>query len=100
MMSIRSSLNRKIVVLIVRMDDLILTADDAFDINRLKTFLSSTFEIKRSKKEIVISQRKYNLDLLKETGMSGCRPTNIPIDPNQKLANDKEGDPVNTNWHH
>lgn len=28
--------------------------------------------------------------------MSGCRPTDTPIDPNQKLGDDKEGDPVNT----
>jgi hypothetical protein len=78
--------------------------------NQLKTPLSSTFEIKdlgslryflgmevaRSKKGIVISQRKYALDLLKETGMNGCRPADTPIYPNQKLGHDKEGDPVNT----
>ena len=28
--------------------------------------------------------------------MSGCRPADIPIDPNQKLGDDKEGDMVNT----
>jgi hypothetical protein len=64
--------------------------------NQLKTSLSSTFEIKdlgflryfldmdvaRSKKGNVISQRKYVLDLLKETRMSGCRQADTPIDPN------------------
>ena len=43
----------------------------------------------------VVSQRKYVLDLLKETGMSGCRSTDTPIDPNQKVGDDKEGDMVN-----
>ncbi|KAK3004629.1 hypothetical protein RJ639_019506 [Escallonia herrerae] len=42
-----------------------------------------------------VSQRKYVLDLLKETGMSGCRPVETPIDPNQKLG-DNEGDLINT----
>lgn len=49
-----------------------------------------------SKKGIVVSQRKYILDLLKETGMSGCRPVDTPIDPNQKLGDTKDGNPVNT----
>ena len=91
-------------------DDIILTRDDVREMNRLKTSISSTFEIKdleplkyflgmevaRSKKGIVVSQRKYVLDLLKETSMSGCRPVDTPIDPNQKLGDDKEGDMVNT----
>ncbi|KAK3030878.1 hypothetical protein RJ639_037228 [Escallonia herrerae] len=51
--------------------------------------------IARSRKGIAVSQRKYVLDLLKETGMSGCRPVETPIDPNQKLG-DNKGDPVNT----
>ena len=32
------------------------------------------------------SQRKYVLDLLKETRMCGCRPAETPIDPNLKLV--------------
>ena len=36
-----------------------------------------------------MSQRKYALDLLKETRMSGCRPAETPIDPNLKFV--KEG---------
>ena len=91
-------------------DDIILTGDDVREMNRLKTSIPSTFEIKdlgplryflgmevaRSKKGIVVSQRKYVLDLLKETDMSGCKPVDTPIDPNQKSGDDKEGDMVNT----
>lgn len=43
----------------------------------MKYFLG--MEIARSKKGIYISQRKYVLDLLKETGMLGCRPSDTPI---------------------
>ena len=53
-------------------------------------------EIARSKKRIVISRRKCILNLLKEIGMSGYRPTNIPIDPSKKPRDDKEGDLVDT----
>ncbi|CAH9070189.1 unnamed protein product [Cuscuta europaea] len=51
-------------------------------------------EIARSKKGIVVSQRKYVLDLLQETGMSACKPADTPIDPSQKLGDIKEGNPV------
>ena len=53
-------------------------------------------EVARSKKGIVVSQQKYILNLLKETGMMGCRPANTPIDPNQKLQSEGKGDPVDT----
>lgn len=53
-------------------------------------------DIARSRKGIVLSQRKYILDLLKETGMSGCKPADTPIDPNQKLGDDKKGESVDT----
>ncbi|KAK3013938.1 hypothetical protein RJ639_008811 [Escallonia herrerae] len=79
--------------------DIILTGDDIAEMERLMQCLASKFEIKdlgslnfflrmeiaRSRKGIAVSQRKYVLDLLKETGMSGCRLVETPIDPNQKL---------------
>ncbi|XP_073220339.1 secreted RxLR effector protein 161-like [Cicer arietinum] len=42
-------------------------------------------EVARSKKGIVVSQRKYILDLLEETGMSGSRPADTPMELNAKL---------------
>lgn len=47
-------------------------------------------EMARSRQGIVISQRKYVLDLLVETGMSECKLSDTLIDPNQKLK--KEND--------
>ena len=64
------------------------------DLGGLKYFLG--MEIARSRKGITVSQRKYILDLLKETGMSGCKPADTPIDPNQKLGEIQQGTPVNT----
>ncbi|CAH9115704.1 unnamed protein product, partial [Cuscuta europaea] len=103
------SIKGEIAVLIVYVDDIILTGNYCEEIEDLKKKLAQEFEIKdlgelkyflgmeiaRSKKGIVVSQRKYVLDLLHETGMSACRPIDTPIDPNQKLGNVKEGVPVN-----
>ena len=53
------------------------------DLGKLQYFLG--IEVARSKKGIFISQRKYILDLLKETGMLGCKPAESPIEINHKL---------------
>jgi hypothetical protein len=98
----------KVTMLAVYVDDIIITGDDETEIKSLKKNLSKQFEVKdlgplryflgieiaRSLKGIVLSQRKYVLDLLKETGMLGCRPASTPIDPNHKLCAES-GDPVN-----
>ncbi|RVW73986.1 Retrovirus-related Pol polyprotein from transposon RE1 [Vitis vinifera] len=109
-MFIKHSNDGKIAILIVYVDDIILTGDHVTKMDRLKKSLALEFEIKdlgslryflgmevaRSKRGIVVSQRKYILDLLKEMGMSGCRPADTPIDPNQKLGDTKDGNLVNT----
>ncbi|KAL9420128.1 hypothetical protein AB3S75_037830 [Citrus x aurantiifolia] len=98
----------KMAVLIVYVDDIILTGSDGDEMSRLKKHLASEFEIKdlgplryflgmevaRSRMGISVSQRKYVLDLLEETGMSGCRPSDTPVDPNQKLREVSDGVPV------
>ena len=50
-------------------------------------------EVARSKKGISISQRKYTLDLLEETGMLDCKPIKTPIEQEGK-AKLIEGDMV------
>ncbi|GAV80943.1 LOW QUALITY PROTEIN: hypothetical protein CFOL_v3_24402, partial [Cephalotus follicularis] len=50
-------------------------------------------EVAHSNKDISLSQGKYTLDLLHETGMLGCKPANTPLEPNSHLKN-KEGKPV------
>ncbi|XP_019051587.1 PREDICTED: uncharacterized protein LOC109114032 [Nelumbo nucifera] len=87
-------------MLIVYVDDIVITGDDIFGIAELKSFLATEFEIKdlrnlwyflgievaRSKKGIYISQRKYVIDLLREVGKLDCKPIETPIDPNHKLG--------------
>ena len=51
-------------------------------------------EVTRSKKGIVVSHRKYILDLLKKSWMSGCKPTDTPSDPNKKLGDAEKGDSI------
>ena len=101
---IKRSPGGKITVLIVYVDDIIVTGNDEEEISRLKTVLSKEFEIKdlgtlryflsmkvaRSSKGIFVSQRKYTLDLLKETGMLGCKPSNTPMDPFNKIGSKED----------
>ncbi|KAE8668064.1 putative ion channel POLLUX-like 2-like isoform X2 [Hibiscus syriacus] len=62
------------------------------DLGQLKYFLG--MEIARSRKGICVSQRKYVLDLLKETGMLGCKPADTPMDSTTKLGTKENCAPV------
>ncbi|CAH9073771.1 unnamed protein product [Cuscuta epithymum] len=59
------------------------------DLGSLKYFLG--IEVTRSKKGIFLSQRKYVLDLLAETGKMGAKPSTTPMVPNVQLT--QEGIP-------
>jgi hypothetical protein len=97
----------KLTVLIVYVDDIIITGDDDQGIEKVKQHLTNEFEVKdlgqmryflgievsRSSRGIYLSQRKYVLDLLSETGMSGCRPALTPIEKNHRLTSES-GEPV------
>ena len=96
-----------IAILAVYVDDIVITGDDVEEIKKLKERLGRAFEVKdlgplryflgieiaRSSKGIILSQRKYVLDLLAETGMLGCRPCGSPIDRNHQTCAES-GDPV------
>ncbi|XP_028802398.1 uncharacterized protein LOC114757497 [Neltuma alba] len=53
-------------------------------------------EISRTKQGINVSQRKYTLDLLQETGMLGAKPAETPMETNCNLEYKKDGTPVDT----
>jgi hypothetical protein len=89
-----------VAILIVYVDDIVITGDDSKEIQNLKQYLSHEFEVKdmgflryflgievsRGSKGIFLSQRKYILDLLRDTGMYGSRPAATPIEQNHRLS--------------
>src|SRR5436190_22540515 len=95
-------------LLIVYVDDIVLTGDDTEEISSLKQKLAKEFEIKnlgalkyflgievaRSPYGLFLSQQKYVLDLLKDTGMLGCRSVTTPVDPNHGCLQAGIGDQV------
>lgn len=105
----KRSRDGKISILIVYVDDIILTGDDLEGIRGLKKQLSQDFEIKdlgelkyflgmefaRSREGIFVNQRKYILDLLKETGLLGCKAAETPVEANIKLKPAEPEDVIN-----
>jgi hypothetical protein len=97
----------KIVILIVYVDDIVITGNDDDGIAFLKRMLANSFEVKDlgflhyflgievayGSQGIYLSQRKYILDLLTETGMVNCKPSPTPIEQNHRMLADS-GDPV------
>ena len=63
------------------------------NLGRLKFVLG--IEVARSSKGIFLSQRKYVVDLLAETGMLNCKPANTPTVPNHKLGKHPNQIPTN-----
>lgn len=88
-----------IVILVVYVDDIVITKSDKKCIQILIHHLSSNFltkdlgklryflgiEVARSKQGISLSQRKYTLDIFRVTSYLGCKPISTPMDPNHKL---------------
>jgi Reverse transcriptase (RNA-dependent DNA polymerase) len=89
-----------IVIVLVYVDDIIITWNNEKKIKNVKDYLKNKFDIKDLKKlkyflgieiayskgkDLFLSQRKYVLDLLKETGKLDAKPANTPMKPNKKL---------------
>ena len=86
-------------ILIVYVDDIVVTGNDVAEIQNLKKHLASSFDIKTLgvlsyflgievaylASGIVLSQHKYIIDLLKDMGKLDCRPTVTLVDVNVKL---------------
>ncbi|GKA56068.1 cysteine-rich receptor-like protein kinase 8 [Tanacetum coccineum] len=89
-------------LVLVYVDDLLITSNDQIQISTLKAQLSSIFHMKylgelnyflglevcRSSQGIFISQHKYTKVLLKEWGVLNNKPYKLPTDPNLKLQAD------------
>ena len=82
------------------MDNTVITGSDQDGIQKLKQYLFTHFqtkdlgklkyflgiEIAQSSSGVVISQRKYALDILEGTDMLDCKLVDTPMDPNVKLV--------------
>ena len=58
---------------------------------KLKYFLG--IKVAQSNSEVVITQRKYTLNILADTGMLDYKPVDTPMDPNVKLV-PSQGEPL------
>jgi len=90
----------KITAFIIYVDDMVVTGNDPEERKALQNYLSKEFEMKDlgdlkyflgikvswSNKGIFLSQRKYTLDLLQETGMLACQPAETPVEEGLKLC--------------
>ena len=88
------------IYLVVYVDDIVITGSDQDGIQKLKQHLFTHFqtkdlgklkyflgiEIAQSSSGVVLSQRKYALDILEETDMLDCKPVDTLMDPNVKLV--------------
>ncbi|CAL1390263.1 unnamed protein product [Linum trigynum] len=94
----------KLAIVLVYVDDLIVTGDDEEEINRTRMNLSIRFQIKElgelkqflgfevEKREdgLFLSRRRYAIVLLEKFGLQECKPTTTPMEANVKL-NSQEG---------
>lgn len=92
-----------ITLVLIYMENILISGNCLHSINDLKNTLSSRFHIKdmgpvsyflglkidRSKDGFFVSQRKYVLDLLKDFGMINSTPLKLPMDMHMVLTPDK-----------
>ena len=92
-----------VVILLVYVDDIIITGDDNLVIAKLELYLASEFAIKHlgplryflgievaySSNGLFICQRKYTMDLLQDIGKADSRPLPTPIEVNHRLGADE-----------
>ena len=90
----------KITILIVYVDDIIITGDDSEERIKLEQELMEEFfvknlgqmkyfqgiEVAHSSNSIILSQQKYIIDLLTETGFADCQPAKTPIEVKHQLT--------------
>jgi len=87
------------VILAVYVDDILLTGSDSVALAETKEYLKRYFVTKDMRKpryflrievayqnhDLLLSQRKYTLDLLEEIGMLECKPASTLMEANGDL---------------
>ena len=95
-----------IIILLVYVDDILIASNNVDDVNAFKQFLDNKFKLKdlgtlkfflglevaRTAKGISLCQRKFTLELLLETGLLACKPSNVLMDQSVRLSsNNRDG---------
>ena len=90
----------KLAIVLVYVDDLIITGDDEPEIRQTKENLSVRFQMKelgelkhflglevdRTEEGLFLCQQKYAKELLQKFGMLECKPISTPMEANAKLC--------------
>lgn len=90
----------EIVIILIHVDDLLLTVSSMELINEAKSVLHQKFKVKdlgelryclgievlRSQQGILLNERKYTIVLISKIGLSGAKPVITPLELNQKLT--------------
>ena len=92
----------KITIVLIYVDDLIITKDDLEEVKWIRETLSVRYEMKElgelkhfldleidhCDKGVFLYQHKYAINLLCKFGMENCKPISTPIEVNNKLSKD------------
>ncbi|WZZ08512.1 hypothetical protein YC2023_094433 [Brassica napus] len=92
------------LAILVYVDDIIIASSNDEDVDSFKKSLADHFklrdlgplryflglEIARSSSSILVSQRKYTLELLEDASLLACKPSSVPMDPHNRLCQDSK----------
>nr|XP_016455761.1 PREDICTED: uncharacterized mitochondrial protein AtMg00810-like [Nicotiana tabacum] len=93
-------MSHDIVIILVYVDDLLITGSSISLVEEAKHTLYNNFKVKdlgelryflgievmRSDQGILLNQQKYALELISSTGLTAAKPASTPIELNQKLT--------------
>jgi hypothetical protein len=88
------------IALLVYVDDIVIASNDSVAVSQLIVVLNDKFKLKdlgplkfflgleiaRNKDGISLSQRKYALEILEDTGFLASKPAKFPMEPNVKFT--------------